>query len=488
MYSIAIASLLALACAGFAETYHVAPDGDDGAAGSAEAPWASFEHAAQAAEAGDTVLFASGVYRLQRRVTFAHSGDADNWITYAAADGERPIFDASLLWLGERGMDALGRGGAIHFDGASHIRLVGLTLRNSYGFGIGIFGPSHHIDVADCDVTNTFAPGIGAWNAAHVRVVGNTVTAANNPAMRVGGDFDRECPHEAISIAGVDGFEVAWNRVHRNHKEGIDVKEVSKNGHVHHNYVHDNPRQGLYADAWFGLLADVAFYSNVSVRNEWGAVISVEGKQSTLERVSFTHNILADNRASGFYFGVWGNDRLRSGITVSHNTIVNNGHPTHWAGPTGSIDLRSKSFKHVRVTNNIAVGGGAFDLATSFTPTEVEAALQERETTIAFNLISSTRSDNAHKGLYAQPHAYVGQGATVVEGEPIFAGGWRIGSDSPAAVAGEGGGHVGALAPGARTLPAAKPSPLVGEGFVDYVPHRFEDWPAVLTPERVASE
>ena len=35
-------------------------------------------------------------------------------------------------------------------------------------------------------------------------------------------------------------------------KEGIDVKETSARGRVHHNLVHHLRRQGIYVDAWFG--------------------------------------------------------------------------------------------------------------------------------------------------------------------------------------------------------------------------------------------
>ena len=488
---IAAASLALLgltSTSALAETFHVAPNGNDDADGTVDAPWASFEHAAATAEAGDRVEFADGVYRLRRRVDFANSGTADAWITYAGAEGANVVFDASLLWPGEGNMES--GGGAIHLDGASYVRLVGFTLRNSYGFGVGIFGPSSHVDVVDLDVDSTFAPGIGAWNCSAVRVVGNRVTNANTQSLRVAGDFDRECPHEAISIAGVDGFEVAWNEVYENDKEGIDVKEVSRRGLVHHNYVHDNPRQGLYADAWFGLLEDVAFVSNVSVRNEWGAVISVEGRPSAngqpseVRDVRIEHNVLAENRASGVYFGVWGRDLMRRNVTIAQNTVVDNGDPLHWAGPTGSIDLRSENFENVRVTNNLLVGGGAFDLATSFEPGEAERAIEDRGTIIANNLLSSERNDTGHEGLYARPHFYRGEGQTLAEddGSLVDRRTWTIEAASPAATAGEDGGYVGAIPPGKAKLPDAGPSPLEDEGFPAYRPHRFDDWPGCLIP------
>ena len=46
-----------------------------------------------------------------------------------------------------------------------------------------------------------------------------------------------EPPHEALSIGGAVDFEVAYNHVYDSDKEGIDIKETSKRGKVHHNLV-----------------------------------------------------------------------------------------------------------------------------------------------------------------------------------------------------------------------------------------------------------
>lgn len=46
-----------------AATYHVAPQGSDGASGSQMTPWASISYAADQVTAGDTVLVGPGTYR-----------------------------------------------------------------------------------------------------------------------------------------------------------------------------------------------------------------------------------------------------------------------------------------------------------------------------------------------------------------------------------------------------------------------------------------
>jgi hypothetical protein len=47
-------------------TYYVAPNGNDGAAGTQAAPWASIARAQAVAKAGDTVYFRGGTYAYTR--------------------------------------------------------------------------------------------------------------------------------------------------------------------------------------------------------------------------------------------------------------------------------------------------------------------------------------------------------------------------------------------------------------------------------------
>jgi hypothetical protein len=472
-----VVSLASTACA---DVYHLRPNGHDAGDGSSDRPWASLAHAFGKLDAGDTLIVHQGEYALSTRAELKGSGQPGAWIEVRAADGASPVFDALSLkppTNRETGM------GAIHLAGASHVRIEGIGLRNSHGFGIGVFAPSTHVDIVDCTIHTTFAPAIGVWNAKYVRVVGNDVSNANTQDMRIFGSRDRECPHEAISIAGVEFFEVAWNHVHHNDKEGIDVKEVSRHGNVHHNYVHNNDRQGLYADAWFGLLHDVEFISNVVHDCEWGFVVSAEGSKAELRDVHVRHNLLHRNRASGVYFGTWGDDGPRSGVVIEHNTIWSNGKPIHWAGATGSIDLRARNVRDTRIENNLCARGGAFEIATTWSPAEVESVLAERGIVIRGNLIESHKNDNEAPAQYGRPYAFDGQ---AVIGDPKLidpeSADFRLADDSPAIGAGVGGRDIGALPRGAAKLPVVSSTPIDGQGFRPYTPHRLEGWPAAMTP------
>ena len=66
-------------------TYTVSPTGNDGAAGTAAAPWRTIQHAANTARAGDTVTILAGTYA--ERVTFSASGTEGKPITFVGTRG-----------------------------------------------------------------------------------------------------------------------------------------------------------------------------------------------------------------------------------------------------------------------------------------------------------------------------------------------------------------------------------------------------------------
>ncbi len=415
------------------------------------------------AHPGDTVLLGRGTYALDDSLRLALHGQPEAWITVRAETPGAAVFDASA-WH-PRGLKGLGETGALHVEGSEYLRLEGVRVINSPGAGILVHGPSHHIAIVGCSSDLSFAPGIGAWNMEHLQVLDCEVTQANDPRQRRFGDPQQECPHEAISIAGVKYFEVARNHVHDSIKEGIDVKEVSGHGVVHHNTVHDLHRQGLYVDAWFGLLEDVEFHSNTVRGCEWGLGISVEGEGSELRNVRIHHNLFVANRGSGIFFGTWGTNGPRSHIRIFNNTIVDNGHRHHWAGPTGSIDIRSASARDVIVAHNICVGGGAYEIATSIDPAATPGLFRERGIRIVENLCGANARATASAAFPDTPYGsiYATLGDRPVIAEPHFTDPWHgafnLQPDSPAILSdmtnppddfGEGyvAGYLGAFPPG----------------------------------------
>jgi hypothetical protein len=393
---------------------------------------------------GDTLVLKGGTYRLKERLTVRVSGEPDKWLTIMGERGTRPVLDVDAVRPSNLG-EASWTGG-IDLDGQSDIRLVNLEVRNSYGFGVRV-NQCKRVDLCGIRSHRSFGPGIGVWNSEAIRVLGCEVTRANAQEMRLFGSRDRECPHEAISIAGVDGFEVAYNQVHDTEKEGIDVKEISRRGIVHHNWVHHLHRQAFYADAWFGELFDVEFASNLAHDAEWGYVVSVEHGGSSLRDVRIHHNIAFQCRASGVYFGTWGGDGPRSGIQITNNTLVGNGRPVHWAGPTGNIDLRSRNFRDVLVEGNRCAGGGAFEFASLF----AEADFASRNLNVRGNFFAAFKSELGATSPYGDP--LPARGMNTIQGDPGFV---NAGQRDFRLVKGALAPATGALPNGARRLPPVK--------------------------------
>lgn len=405
--------------------------------GSQESQSEQIQAALDALAPGDVLEIQPGVYVFDRPLVIRNSGEPGRWITIRGVPGFMPVLDFGSSKPENRG-DAYSNG-AIYARGIQRVRIEGLEIRNSHRFGIFIDRGSEKVDIVSCRVVRTFGPGIGVWNSRDIQVLGNEVTEANTQLMRVFGDMARECPHEAISIAGVDGFLVAYNHVHHSEKEGIDVKEISRNGVVRHNYVHDMRRQGLYADAWFGLLENVEFHSNTVHHSEWGFVLGVEGANSEMRNVRFHHNLIFETRASGIYLGTWGGDGPRSGLYIYNNTVVDSGSPFHWAGATGGIDLRSRNARNVIIANNVVVWGSAFPIAS----TQSESLLRERGFVVTHNLIYPF-SDLTQIAPENYGRMFVWNGDNIFEGDPLFishdAGNHDVPPGSPA------------LRPGVRNL------------------------------------
>lgn len=260
--------------------------------------------------------------------------------------------------------------------------------------------------------------GIGLWYCDSVLVTRCEIVGANDNDDRyyLSGQRKRgEAPHEAISICGARYFEVTNNHLHDCFKEGIDCKEVSRHGVIHHNLVHDLPRQAFYCDAWFGLLEDVEFHSNTAYNCMWGFGISVEGKGSELRNVRFHHNLIYNMTGSGVLFGMWGNNLLRSDIYIYNNTFYRCGSPQVFAGGVGSIDILSKNFRDVYIYRNICDKGWDYELGFTFAPEEVEKALKEQNLVAAENLFEGPKNRPSRKGQfdvmvteYLPPHNQLG--------------------------------------------------------------------------------
>lgn len=358
-----------------------------------------------AAAVPGTTIVIHGEHALREPLQVSVSGRADAWISLVGASGARAVLDGSAIDVAPPS----GKGPQPHDDGvltlrgASYVRVRHLEIRESHAAGI-VVNDSTDVEIADNVVVGTFGPGIAAWDhdpalgaCERIRIVGNTVRETND-VDRAPPWFPRhiEPPHEAISLGGVVDFEVAYNEVADARKEGIDVKEVSARGRVHHNHVHDAARQCLYVDAWFGRLSEIEIDHNLAERCLGaGIAIAVEGKSSVAEGVDIHDNLVRDNAGSGVLLARFGGDGPRRDIRVHHNTITGNGGgPGHVGGASfwipGGVFLWSANVEQLAVTDNRILDNHGFQLGLADAWFEGGAPLPGR-ITVSNNAISGER-------------------------------------------------------------------------------------------------
>lgn len=359
-----------------AATYFVAVNGDDNGPGSFDHPWATINHAASQARAGDTIIVRGGRYRLSAQVRPLHSGRANAWITFLGYPGEEPVLDATMIprsSVVRNGLD----NGVFQVEDVSYVRVINLAIANSHDAAFTV-RDSSHVALINNSTTSTFSSGIAVWDTRndgratrHIQIIGNTIVKANNGDLAPP-DVPRqaETPHEAISVSGATDFEVAYNHVNGSGKEGIDIKGASKDGKVHHNVVNGLNRQGIYVDAWYGPLRGINIYSNV-VYNCHGAglVLSVEQGRS-VEDINIHNNLVFNNDGSGLLFSVFGANGPRRGIKVDHNIFYHNGYGPAKPGQsyywiTGGVYFMSANVGDIVIRKNIISNNRGFQIGYS---------------------------------------------------------------------------------------------------------------------------
>jgi hypothetical protein len=451
------------------ETEHfVAVNGNDDGPGTASQPWATLNHAAEQAKAGDTIVVHGGHYALNAQVRPRNSGRAHAWISYVGYPGETPVLDAHRIprsSLLEGPLD----NGAFQIEHISYIRVINLTITNSHDAGFTV-RDSSHIDLINDRTSGTFSSGIAVWDTQHngkatrhIRILGNTITRANTWQLAPPGMPKRgEPPHEALSIGGAVDFEVAYNRVYGSDKEGIVVKETSRRGTVHHNLVYSLPRQGIYVGAWFGDLAEIAVFSNV-IYDCWGAGIVLGVEDGGSVRNIFIHNnLILDNDGSGLLFSRWGKDNPRRDVQIESNVFYHNGYGPPAAGQayywiTGGLYLYSADIADITIKNNIFSQNRGFQIGYSELFLKGGAtwrmAARQKNIQITHNLIDGSNTINSplRSGGNAPDRVliYALNGMRAIYGSPMF----KNPADQNfipdrASPAGKSGAWVGAYAPG----------------------------------------
>lgn len=418
---------------------YVALTGKDSNPGTFKKPLRSIQKAVDKLGPGKTVILLAGTYNLVRPIAITAKGNSDNWVVIKGENGVRVILDGINVHIPDSGTYPRNNG-LIQVENAAYVRIQNIHVRNSRRAGINI-QDSRYIDVINCTSENSLSPGIAAWqHCAYIRILGNTVINANNMKMSWTPYKGKEAPHEAISMAGPQHFEVAWNHVYNCDKEGIDVKETSTFGIVHHNYVHHLKRQGLYIDGWFGQLSDIEMYDNVVHDCEAGIAISSEEGPNT-QNLKIHHNLIYNNRATGLFFSRWGADRPRENIDIYNNTFYRNGwghnfsgDPQYWLN--GGCYFYSTNIKDVRIYNNIFSKNFPFEIGHS--ARFEHNWINDKNIHISNNLIQdiNTIKYPIYLQTWLKDSVYSITGTHTVSGDPMFVdaenGDFRLKRNSPA--------------------------------------------------------
>ena len=307
------------------DTVFVAPDGDEVARGTAEAPVRSLERALEILLPGGTVVLADGIHR---------SGHHLTGITGVTITG----MPGSILDGG--GVEPLG----IYCEGCKDVIIENLEIRGFTDIGVGasnstgvtfrglhVHGNGNTVQLVDWELE-----GYGI----HVDF-SSTVTIEFNDVHNNGPD--PPVPPDRILGTGIDTFgntdvAIRGNSSHENHGGGILVED-SFRVVVEDNEVFGNDLDASIDGWWDGGMwldggGDIIVRGNVFRNNKGpGIEISDEDGQSP------TGYVLTDNASTGNYYGIFiwnfGTDEFPPPeiLTLDGNDFTGNDRLDIWIEP-----------------------------------------------------------------------------------------------------------------------------------------------------------
>lgn len=124
-------------------THYVAADGNDSGPGTQSQPWATFQHAADMVQPGETACFRGGTYSIGEDIHLSQSGCAGATSTFTAYPDEVPILDR--IGSGGTGLLILDRT-------TSYVRISGFALRGFGIWGIELSGENRHVQLDNLEI------------------------------------------------------------------------------------------------------------------------------------------------------------------------------------------------------------------------------------------------------------------------------------------------------------------------------------------------
>jgi len=170
VFGVAVAATFPAATA-VATSYYVAPTGNDAAAGTMAAPWATVAHAQALAAPGDTVYFRGGRYGFSagtaacasetdtiNGVVLSKSGVEGRLIEYRGYPGEKPIFDFSGIKDSCRVRGFAVTGSWLHLAGFAVTGVPQNNNLNHESWGVWVSGSNNVFELLD--LHHNMGPGL----------------------------------------------------------------------------------------------------------------------------------------------------------------------------------------------------------------------------------------------------------------------------------------------------------------------------------------
>lgn len=210
----------ATAAAQGAELY-VAPDGDDGSAGTIDEPLATVQAAVDLAEAGTTIHLREGTYAPAVNIQLLQSGTASQPITLRAHEGEHAVIDGENMPHTPApvgGSIPREERGAVHIEG-EYWQLIDLEIING---PYGVFGLDTSHGVYDGLVTrDNYESGLHLQGASGENHILNLDSYGNRDPRKNGESADGLAIKEGSGAGNVVRGARLWN----NSDDGYDAWE-----------------------------------------------------------------------------------------------------------------------------------------------------------------------------------------------------------------------------------------------------------------------
>ncbi|MFP4248908.1 MAG: right-handed parallel beta-helix repeat-containing protein [Armatimonadota bacterium] len=353
-----IVMTLAMTCGmTHAAEYYLAPDGDDAAAGTREAPWQSLQKANETLEAGDTAIFLPGEYA--GSIAPVASGTAGAPITYRSAEprAARVMPD--------------GGGALIALDGHEHVTIAGFLIDGEAQENWGNVTNCRHVTIERCEMRRN--PGtMLVFGSSQIRLADNMFSAdrlrgdmlhlrdcnelvfEGNSTTRVG-----HCPlriHNCFNVVvRANVFRNEWGRNYEMWNSGrlliernIVTRARDSAGSA------DSRSKNLYDDSIFR--QNLVFGNLHTPMNTSSYIWRGAGRTSPLYRGPFVsinsrfyHNTITDNLGNG-----WQLAGMHVGANVFKNNIF---HRNDYAGGGTQVYVSDQISDDNRFVTNILSGG-----------------------------------------------------------------------------------------------------------------------------------